>query len=183
MAKKNCLQADPTILFHRFQLGDEAAFENLYHRFSEQLYLSIRRIVSRQDVAEDIVVSAFEKLYKNRQSINEAGHIVGFLFLTARNEAISHLRHQTSRRRASHGWPVDAEYLDPREGELEWEQTMATIRHNIGLMSPEKRAILHLRYDQGLNFHEIAKRLNVKERRVQDQHRRAIHFLRQAFLF
>src|ERR1700742_791923 len=92
MSKNVVLDGDAEGLFDRFRKGDEAAFDILYKQHFRRLFLVIRELVGQEDLAEDVVSNAFIRLFERRGYIREPGQIYPFLFVVARNEAISHLR-------------------------------------------------------------------------------------------
>ena len=182
MREKN-LPHEPTLLFERFRQGDERAFRILYDHYFSMLFLVIREYVGREDIAEDIVTNAFIKLYARRTRIRDAGHVYGFLFVVARNEAVEHHRDQKRQRvaREAQELLVDREYNDPLEAELERDQWMEKIRRLVGELPPAQKQIFELHFFKGLSIREIANQLNLTETTVRNQRNRALSFLRQAF--
>jgi RNA polymerase sigma-70 factor (ECF subfamily) len=184
MDRSHLLPDEPTELFDRFQQGDGDAFKILYDLHFPRLYLIIHVYVGQRELAEDMVTNAFIKLYERRAGIREPGHIYGFLFVVARNEAIQHYRDQRRQRvaRKEQEQLVDREYHDPHEPERERERWMAKIQHLIELLPPARRKIFRLHFFDGLTIREIANQLKLTETTVRNQRNRALIFLRQAFL-
>jgi len=178
------LPSDPSDLFHRFQQGDSKAFKVLYDQHFARLYLIVRYHVGRDEDAEDIVSSAFTKLFDSRARIRGLDHVYPFLFRVARNEAISHFRAMRRRRQAplDEEQLVDREYHDPRETELERVRWMMKIQNLVDLMPPRRRKIFRLHFFDGLTVREIANQLKLTETTVRNQNNRALKFLRQDFL-
>jgi len=170
-------------LFERFRQGDERAFKVLYDRYSGILFATVRAIVRQQDVAEDVVANAFIKLYECRMRMRDGNHVQGFLFVTARNEAVVYYRDQKRQRvaRVDQEVLLEREYHDPVEAELEMERWMTKVRALVREMPPARRQIFELNFFKGLSVREIANQLNLTETTVRNQRNRALSFLRQAF--
>jgi RNA polymerase sigma-70 factor (family 1) len=171
-------------LFHRFQQGDGDAFKIVYDRQFSRLCLIIGDYVDQLEVVEDIVTNAFIKLYDHRARIKDIEHIYAFLFVVAKNEAISHLRNLRRQRmtRSEQEELADHEYHDPRETELEWDRRMVKIQNLVELLPPAQRKIFRLHFFEGLSIREIANQLKLTETTIRNQRNRALIFLRQAFL-
>ena len=184
MDKNNVLADDPKGLWDRFREGDEAAFAVLYKLHFGRLFLVIRELVGQQDLAEDVVTNSFIRLFERRDRIREMEQVYPFLFVVARNEAISHLRILQRQRLARKEIEklVDTEYRDPREAELERDQLMEKIQQLVELLPPRQRKIFRLHFFDGLTIREIANQLKLTETTVRNQRNRALIFLRQAFL-
>jgi RNA polymerase sigma-70 factor (family 1) len=184
MDQNNLLPNESAELFNRFQQGDGNAFKLLYDEHFPRLYLIIQMYVGQRELAEDIVTNAFIKLYERRAGIREPGHVYGFLFVVARNEAIQHYRNRRRQRVAQNEQEplVDREYHDPHEPERERDRWMAKILNLIELLPPARRKIFRLHFFDGLTVREIANQLKLSETTVRNQRSRALVFLRQAFL-
>ena len=55
-------------LLERFVRGDEDAFESLFRRFEAEVYRWILRTVRDDSSAEDVLVEAFWRAYRGRES-------------------------------------------------------------------------------------------------------------------
>jgi RNA polymerase sigma-70 factor (ECF subfamily) len=180
---------NPTELFDHFKRGDPEAFRIVYDLHFSRLFLIIQDHVGQRELAEDIVANAFIKLFERRVKIRELDHIYAFLYVVARNEAISHFRAQRRHRvarvdvaRVDEDQLVDTEYHDPREAERESDRWLTKMYQLVDLLPPARRKIFRLHFFDGLSIREIANQLDLNEVTVRNQRNRALIFLRQAFL-
>ena len=74
----------------------ERGFRLLMQQYGEQLYWHIRRIVVGHDDAEDVLQEASIKIFSSIQSFKGEGTLAGWMYRIATNEALRHLRRQTS---------------------------------------------------------------------------------------
>src|SRR5215469_13401750 len=115
--EKNELWNDDPMLFVLFKEGDELAFKDVFDHYFDRLFLIIRVFVGQEEIAEEIVTEAFIKLYDRRERIKEPDHISRFLWVVARNKAISYFRQERRQRVALKELEqlMDREYQDPAE--------------------------------------------------------------------
>ena len=72
--------------------GDEKAFRILFDRYHLRLYSYIFKIVKSSDVAEELVMDVFLKLWLGRDMMTEIQNLEGFLFRVAYNKSIDFFR-------------------------------------------------------------------------------------------
>ena len=134
---------------------------------------------------DDVVQETYTRLLKARAT-GPIACVRGFLFVTARNFALNHLRHQRIER------PEGASELDPTEAPdhgLPSSETLARQEELQVLMSaieslPDRcRQIMTLRKIYGLSQKEVAARLGIAEHTVEAQAsiglRKCIDFFRR----
>jgi RNA polymerase sigma-70 factor, ECF subfamily len=146
---------------------DEAAFRQLYDRYSPLVYAVSLRILRRTHDAQAVLSDVFWEVWRNADRFNpNRGSARTYLVMLVRSRAIDRLR-------AESGWQCsDAEFYQCRENEIrEWEQSEDPARQAIvdensrlvvsaleELPDVQQRA-LQLAYFDGLTHREIAERL------------------------
>ena len=146
---------------------DEAAFRQLYDRYSPLLYAVSLRIVRRAHDAQAVLSDVFWELWRHAERYNpNRGGVRTYLVMLVRSRAIDRLR-------AESGWPgCDGDFYQSRENETrEWEQAEDPARlviadENCRLvaaaleeLSDAQQRALHLAYFEGLTHREIAEQL------------------------
>src|SRR5579872_3577873 len=83
-----------------FREGGEKAFRDAYEHLGKVLLHFAQNLIDSEQDAEDIVGSAFSKLYNNKSRAGFASlvHIRRWLFVTVRNECFDVLRYRARRR-------------------------------------------------------------------------------------
>ncbi len=71
---------------------DSSAQESLYNRYSSLFLSMILRYVKRRDVAEDVLVEGFYKIFSKIDSFNGKGSFEGWMKRIMVNEALMELR-------------------------------------------------------------------------------------------
>jgi RNA polymerase sigma factor, sigma-70 family len=81
-------------LLARLRRGDEAAFDAIFRQWYPSLVRASETIVRSQAVAEEIVQDVMLELWKRRESLAEDSSPQAYLFQSARNRSLNHVRHE-----------------------------------------------------------------------------------------
>jgi RNA polymerase sigma-70 factor (ECF subfamily) len=146
---------------------DEAAFRQLYDRYSPLLYAVSLRILRRTHDAQAVLSDVFWELWRHAERYNPSrGSTRTYLVMLVRSRSIDRLR-------AESWWQkCDSGFNQSRENEIrEWEQAEDPVRlaiadENSSLvaaaleeLSDVQQHALQLAYFEGLTHREIAERL------------------------
>lgn len=85
---------EPDLHIKRFQQGDNLSFKTIFDGQFKNLCLFINKFINDLPIAEDIAQETFITLWNHREEMDSSSHIKSFLYLTARNAAIDHLKHE-----------------------------------------------------------------------------------------
>lgn len=149
-------------LVRRARAGDAGAFGALVRRYQDAVYAFVRSRVDDGPAAEDVAQEAFIGAHRNLATIEDPARFAGWLFGIARLKVLVHRRGERRRPdRAREG--LDPERLDVAAGgeaEAGADAESVLCRLLDGL-SDEARAVLLLRFRDGLAYGEIAARLGM----------------------
>jgi RNA polymerase sigma factor (sigma-70 family) len=81
-----------------FQKGDWAAFQQTFDKYSRELFYFVKKQVGEDDTAEDIIMETFNKLYRLHTNFETEKNIKAFLYISARNASLDHLRYRNRRK-------------------------------------------------------------------------------------
>ena len=169
-------------LIDELKKGDEKAFNKFFDRYHRGLFVMVNKIVRREDIAEEIVSEAFVKLWWYRERVGSTEHICSFLYIVSRNGAIEYFRASGRLEKAIRGLSQLAEltYHEPTENEVKMAQLVELLHLNIGLLPPQGKKILILRYFMNKDVKVIARLLHLEEQTVRNHIGRSLHFLRKS---
>ncbi len=154
--------------------GDRSAMQQLYEQCSDHVYGLMVRIVGRQD-ADDLTQHVFLTMFRKLEQFNGQSKLDTWLYRLATNEALQHLRR--SKRRSTSPLVTEPATDDPdricasEEAEL--------LESALARLEPELRAVLLLKEQQGMSYHEIAETVGIPEGTVGSRLNRARKELRQ----
>ncbi len=156
----------------RVRNGDAAAFEGLFNQYAPGLAGYAYRLLGTQDGAEDIVQALFVDLWLHRERWQLRGSLAAYLYLAVRNRALNCRRHDNVKERRVHvvtGARAAGEHTQPSvDEELDAAETGAAISAAIAALSPQRRTVCTLRWLHGLSRAEIAERLGLTEKTVEN---------------
>jgi RNA polymerase sigma-70 factor (ECF subfamily) len=145
-------------LMLRIAGGDRGALASLFAREGGRLVGIARRIVRRQDLAEEVVQDAFVAAWRRAASFDPArGTAVGWLTVIVRNRALNLLR--DGERMDFHDADVLADLGDRSVDAMSAFDLLAerdALRTCLGRLDPQKRRAILLCYVTGLNHGEVA---------------------------
>lgn len=166
-AEATPLRADPhAALLDRVRLGDHTAFTDLYDATSSILYSLALRILRSEADAEETILEAYTRAWRLAPEYNPLrGSVLAWLTMMTRSLAIDRLRANTARGAAvTSSLELHLAPADPAaspESAAASTQLASRVRHVLGAIPGEQRAVLTLAYFHGLSQSEIAAQLGV----------------------
>jgi RNA polymerase sigma-70 factor (ECF subfamily) len=151
---------DLTQLLSRVAGRDAAAFAALYKQTSAKLYGVVARILTRGDVAADVLQEAYVRIWEKAGDFDPVkGSPLAWMATIARNRALDEVRRvrPVSLEDQPEGFEPAAEDIDPLATRERSEGLSALINCLKGL-DEEKRAIVLLAYYRGSSREALAKR-------------------------
>lgn len=174
------LPYDESVLLKEVADGNQAAFKVLFDTYRPRLYHYISGLVKSQQVAEELVMDVFTKLWIGRELLTEIRNFDAFLFRVAHNKTIDFFRSAAR---------------DQKFTELLWEEIQAVsdiradatlylheyedkLREAIDLLSPQRKKVYQLSRDLDLTHDQIAARLQLSKATVNNHLVEAKQFIR-----
>jgi len=159
-------------LVHRIRSGDVTAFEQLFHELHAPLCEVVDSYVRSQSVAEEIVQDLFFVAWVKRDRLR-AGSIRGYLFSSARNRALHHLRHESVVRRWGQHVETRPEVSGlgqaaPRADEVtETDERRRAVRLAIDRLPPRARLAFVLRWEHKMSNTDVATAMGISIKGVE----------------
>ncbi len=177
---------DDRRLLVRVKNGDQAAFAELYDRYSPLVFSLVVRIVKETAEAEDVLQEIFFTIWNKATLFNEEkGSVYTWIVTIARRKAIDRLRSKELVNRGERmdeelvGAIPDAAYMaNPLNAAIGTEYE-AMLRSAMALLSNQQRTVIELSYYEGYTQEQISKRLNVPLGTVKTRMRQGLMKLRE----
>ncbi|WP_207536453.1 RNA polymerase sigma factor [Desertivirga arenae] len=159
---------DDSLLLAEIRKDNTVAFDCLYDRYWEMVFAVVSRRTGDTESASDITQDIFLKIWAGRNSY-KINNLKAYLLTSARNTVLNWMEKEGRYR------PVDDLLLNLQEDD---EQADAVILRKeflyaynalVSKLSPSQQEIFKMRYDQGHSTAEIALRLNISRKTVQNQ--------------
>jgi|ERR1700722_1690504 RNA polymerase sigma-70 factor (ECF subfamily) len=171
---------DLAALMTRVAARDRAAFAALYRQTQAKLYGVIVRIVSRRDLAGEILQEAYMRIWEKAADFDPVkGSPIAWMATIARNRALDEARR--ARPVAIEDMPDSfdpaAEEVDPLASR-ERSERLAALMRCLETLDREKRDIVLLAYYRGASREALAKRFDRPAPTIKTWLRRSLSDLR-----
>jgi RNA polymerase sigma-70 factor, ECF subfamily len=168
------------VLVSRLKESDKPAFELIFNKYNRKLYYFTLGYVHSQVETEEIIQNVFIALWENRDMLNETFSIQNYLYKVTINHIYNYFKHQLVRRRF-------VEKTIQEETDEDQETLQGILANDLGdilrkyvLELPiRQQVIFQLSRVDGLSHAEIAQRLGLSVRSVENQIYRALKFIRE----
>jgi RNA polymerase sigma-70 factor (ECF subfamily) len=171
------------ILIEGIKAGKEFAFEYVFKQYYKKLCLFALKYVRDNQTAEEIVSRVFKNLWEKRKTISINQNLSSYLFKAVYNESMNYLNSFSRRQQ-----PTDSIYqhienhIEAESGflsKLYAEDLEKKIKKGIHELPEKCRDIFYMSRYESLSHKEIAERLNISVKTVENQIGIALEKLRE----
>ncbi|MFL5745160.1 MAG: RNA polymerase sigma factor [Niastella sp.] len=159
-------------LLSRIAQSDEAAFTEIFHQFSQRIWMFVVKKAKSESVAEEIVQEVFLKLWVKKEMATDIEDLASFLYTMAANKLYDHFKKVAGdSRKLENMWlqVQQAAISNPVEEALDFRESMHLINQAIEQLPPQRKKIYLLNRMEGLSYEEIAQKLNISKSTVSNQ--------------
>jgi len=149
--------------------GDQQAYADLMGRYRDSIYFMLLKMVNNASDAEDLMIEAFGKAFKNIDQYTPSFAFSTWLFKIATNNCIDFIRKkraslisidQTNDDQEVQSITIQSDTPDPEEHMIN-EQKIKLLREVVSKLKPRYRILVELRYFKEYSYEEISDELNV----------------------
>jgi len=159
---------------------DETAFEQVFKTHFKRLHAYAFTILRDEVEAEEMVQQVFFKLWERNENLTLTGSVSAYLYRAVHNESLNYLKHQKVR--SNH--QLHVAYSMKNEVEHPAKKVMAgelekKIHTALNELPEQCRTIFQMsRFDE-LKYREIADKLGISVKTVENQMGKALKLLRE----
>lgn len=172
-------------LVQRAKSGDQQAYAELMGRYRDSIYYMLLKMVSNTSDAEDLMIEAFGKAFKNIDQYTPSFAFSTWLFKIATNNCIDYIRKrrtstisidQTSDDQETQSITIQSDTPDPEEHMIN-DQKIKLLRDVVSKLKPRYQKLVELRYFNEYSYEEISAELDLPLGTVKAQLYRARELL------
>ena len=146
------------LLVIQCQRGDVSAFEAIVRMWERSLFYYLRRLVSSEEDAWDLLQETWLKIFRSIGTLRDPRSLPSFLYRTARNTAVSRLR--SSEFSQAPACQLD-ESLEITVSDASAFDDAEQVHHALDRLPLPQREVLTLYFLEDLSLEEIATLLEV----------------------
>jgi RNA polymerase sigma-70 factor (ECF subfamily) len=159
----------------RYQAGDEAAFEEIYSRYSKKIYGFLMHRLTNPDISAELFQETFLRLHRGRQLYRPDMPFKPWLYAIANNL----VRDKFKAKEPKIAWIAeeDAENLSP--GIPPGSHTLVSFKEAMATLTDDQREALILSRYEGLGYEQIGRIMGRSTEAVNQLIQRALRQLRK----
>jgi RNA polymerase sigma-70 factor (ECF subfamily) len=158
--------------------GYPVAFETIFKTHFKSLHVYAFAITKDEFVAEEMVQNVFFKLWEKRDQVQVNESVTAYLYKSVYNESLNYLKHN----KVKTAYRSHIAATTPETDDVTNPAVIKELQHKIAITInelPEQcRTIFQLSRFEGLKYREIADKLGISVKTVENQLSKALKVLR-----
>ncbi len=158
---------------------DAATFEQVFKEHFKRLHAYAFTILQDSEAAEEMVQQVFFRLWERNERLNIGSSITAYLYRAVHNESLNHLKHQKVK--AAHQLQVAYRMkneVEPSGKKIQLKELKQQLQTALNALPEQCRLIFQLSRFEELKYREIADRLGISVKTVENQMGKALRLLR-----
>lgn len=165
------------------QEGETNAFQELYTRYWERLFVHAMAMTSSEDTAKDIVQEIFVELWDKRQELQIKSSLKAYLYRTVKNKVFNiYARNQVHEK-----YLISLTEFEKQENNadhlLRENLVQSALEKEIAALPHKMRRIFEMSRSEHMSYKEIAEELQISDKTVKKQISNALKILRSKLAF
>ena len=166
-------------LFARLRTGETAAFDAIFREWYAVLVGVAQRVTSERAVAEEVVQDVMLELWRRREQLTVDDSPRAYLLRATRNRALNHVRHLRVEQRGAIHAARPAESAPVGVSDVVEDELGAALAAAVADLPARCREVFELSRVHGLPYAEIARRLDISAKTVENQMGKALKIMRR----
>lgn len=158
---------------------DQGSFEELFREYFPPLMAFARKILVDEDDAREVVHQVFVTIWEKRQEIDLSQSLKSYLFTSVHNRSLNVIR---DRKKFSSVEVPDVAGEWDVSSVIESMELEEKIMEVIGSLPEKCREVFELNRFEGLKYSEIADKLEISVKTVENQMSKALKILREKLM-
>lgn len=175
----NLFNTNDENIINALKLGDRKAFTFIYEEYYNRLCKYIYSLSNDSELVEDIVQDTFIYLWVNHAEININKSLTAYLYRSAYNSFIDKCRAKSRKKNMIKQWHIEAIIEFENDEEINQEKKIILLQRAISTLPKKCREVFVLNKLNNYKYKEIAAMLNISERTVEGQIRKAMIKIRK----
>lgn len=169
-------------LFQKLAEGDHTAFKQVYRMYFPRIHAFAYGFLKNKDEADELTQMVFIKLWDKHELFSEVRNFDSYLFTLTKYTVFNYIR-------AKHMLPIsDEDIPDQCNQDTPYDRLIANdlrllIDLTVSQMPPKRQQIFRMSRLEGVSNEEIAERLGIQKKTVENHLNLALNELRKVIMF
>lgn len=160
---------DDKLIIDKLKKGDVLSFDNLFRKYNKKVYFFALSYLKNSEEAEDVVQDVFLNLWRYRDHISEYFDFSSYLFRITYNVTCKRFWKQASDRKHLEEVIKNVSIDDDSTNlDIEYQNLLETTDRLIEKLPVRQKDILLLSLKEHLDSTQIARRLNISKKTVEN---------------
>lgn len=169
-------------LARKIKNGEKTAYQELFDRYAPRIYLFSKSYLKNEADAEELVQDVFLKIWEKRETLDQTKNIKSFIFKIAVNIIYDFIRHKNIENAFNDfAQPIFESGSNNTWHTVIFDEMQENLQKLVSLLPEQQQKIFQLSKEEGLTNEEIAAKLNLSKRTVENHLYRAVSFLKGHF--
>jgi len=172
--------SDELFIFERMAEGDQRAMRYFFDKYYDTLCNYINLYIHDRSVSEDLVQDIFIYFWEKRGTLRLETSVKSYLFRASRNKYLNYFRDEKCHHLIEKEVSSKSEILtSPNDNDIDLKRLEEVINTSINNLSPRCREVYLLHKNDDLSYKEIAFRMDLSVKTVENQMTIALKKLRE----
>lgn len=161
----------------------EQEFEQVFKSHFKALHAYACTILKEEAMAEEVVQQVFFKLWEKKDQVEITQSLKAYLYRSVYNECLNYLKHQKVKQtHKSHTVYTTQEGAENVSGRLQAKELEGKIAEALNQLPEQCRTIFQMSRFEELKYREIADRLNLSVKTIENQMGKALKIMRMQLI-
>lgn len=167
-------------LVHLIKHGEQEAFRELFEKYAPKIYQFSLSYLKNEEDAKGLTQDVFIKVWEKREILDASQNIKAYIFKIAVNTIYDFIRHKNIENAFNDFARINFDIHSNNTWDtIIFEEMKSTLNKLVAQLPEQRRRIFNLSKRKGLSNDEIAQKLNISKRTVENQLYRALTFLKE----
>lgn len=173
----------PAEIIEEFALGSHDAFRKLFRMYYPKVRVFIQGFVKSKEDANDLAQMVFIRLWEKRDKFSDVHHFDAYLFMITKHVMWSFMAKQHPLLQTDDGLLPEMIFERTPHDELVQKDLQLYIQMVVDDMPAKRREIYRMSREQDLSNEEIAERLGIQKKTVENHLNLALRMLKEALAY
>lgn len=162
--------------------GQKSAYQELFERYAPRIYKFSLSYLKNKTDSEELVQEVFMKIWEKREMLDHSKNIKSFIFKIAVNAIYDFIRRKNIEAAFNNFTKENSDVeSDDTWQSVIFEDMKQNLQSLVEQLPVQQQRIFHLSKTDGLSNEEIAAKLNLSKRTVENHLYRAVSTLKEHF--